>query len=317
MMDNRYRKYSEHLKEKHGAKTYKLPVNLPVSCPNRDGLLSHDGCIFCGEAAAGFESLSDQLSVEEQLRRNMAYIGKRYKAEKFIAYFQNFTNTYMPVEAFKERMESACLEGIVEICVSTRPDCLDERYLEALKSVSERKNVSVSVELGLQSVNYRTLDKLNRGHSLGEFIHGALLTRAYGFELGVHLILNLPWDDERDAVEAAKILSALKVGSVKLHSLYILRNTRLGDLYRQGKVSICSLEAYVERTCLFLEHLDPAVAVQRLAARAPEEKTLFCNWGMSWWKVRDAIEEALKERGTRQGSSFTYLENRAALKFDK
>jgi hypothetical protein len=312
-----YRRYSEYLKEKYGEKTYKLPVNLPVSCPNRDGIISNGGCIFCGEDAAGFEMLNLNLSVEEQLVKNKSYIGKKYNAKAFIAYFQNFTNTYMPLEAFKERMEDACIDGVVEICVSTRPDCLDEDYLDALKDVSERKGVSVSIELGLQSVNYRTLGKLNRGHSLAEFIYCVGMIKPYGFDIGAHLILNLPWDDNEDALEAAKILSALKIQTVKLHSLYVLENTVMGELYSKNEFEICSMDEYVDRVVLFLEKLDPEIAVQRLLARAPKEKTLFCNWGASWWKIRDMIEKKMTENNSWQGKEFGYLANRSVERFAK
>lgn len=314
-MEPIYRKYSEFLFEKYGQKTYKLPVNLPVGCPNRDGTLSTGGCIFCGEEAAGFEMLDSKLDVRDQLQRNKAYIGKKYHAELFIAYFQNFTNTYMPLSLFEKCMEEACMEGIVEICVSTRPDCLDEDYLDVLKAVSERHGISISIELGLQTVNYKTLAKLNRGHSVAEFIHGVGLIKPYGFDIGVHLILNLPWDDAADAVEAAKVLSALGVQSVKLHSLYVLAGTRLGELYAAQTFEICSMDEYIERVCLFLQYLDPKIAVQRFAARAPEDKTLFCNWDASWWKIRDLILEAMAAKNAWQGKKFDYLSNRAAERF--
>ena len=152
-----YRVYSEYLREKYGEKVYKLPVNLPVSCPNRDGYISFGGCIFCGENAAGFESLSNEMSVTAQLEKNAEYIGKKYGAKKFIAYFQNFTNTYMPVDMFEKYMREAADFGVVEIDVSTRPDCVNEKYLEILKSIKEDAGVEFSVELGLQTANYHPL----------------------------------------------------------------------------------------------------------------------------------------------------------------
>ncbi len=316
-MKQLYRRYSEYLKEKYGKKTYKLPVNLPVSCPNRDGNLSTGGCIFCGEDAAGFEMLSLNLSVEEQLNKNKNYIGKKYNAQAFIAYFQNYTNTYMPLETFKERMEEACIDGVVEICVSTRPDCIDEDYLDVLEDISRRNGVLISIELGLQSVNYKTLEKLNRGHSLAEFINCVGIIKPYGFDIGAHMILNLPWDDDRDAIEAAKVLSALKIQTVKLHSLYVLENTYLGDLYKNNEFDICTMGEYVDRVVLFLEKLDPEIAIQRLLARAPKEKTLFCNWDASWWKVRDLIEEKMIEKNVWQGKGYDYLVNRSVERFAK
>ena len=290
-MEALYRRYSDYLKEKYGEKTYKLPVNLPLSCPNRDGTISTGGCIFCGDDAAGFEMLDMRLSVQDQLLKNKRYIGKKYNAKAFIAYFQNFTNTYMPLETFKRRMEDACIEGIVEICVSTRPDCLDEDYLDVLKDISENRGISISIELGLQSVNHKTLKKLNRGHSLAEFIYCVGMIKPYDF--------------------------ALKIQTIKLHSLYVLETTLMGDLYRKNEFKICSMNEYVDRVILFLETLDPEIAIQRLLARAPKEKTLFCNWDTSWWKIRDTIEKKMTQDISWQGKKYDYLLNRSVERFNK
>src|SRR5690554_4550363 len=124
-----YKVYSQYLREKYGDKAYKIRVNLPVTCPNRDGTITHEGCTYCGEEGAGFENLSNKISVEEQMKSNISYIQKKYKAQKFIAYFQNFTNTYMPLEVFKKSMAEACIENVVELSISTRPDCIREEYL--------------------------------------------------------------------------------------------------------------------------------------------------------------------------------------------
>ena len=303
----RYNTYSDSLKKEYGEKVYKIPVNLPVTCPNRDGTLGHKGCIFCGDVATGFESLDNQLGVKEQLDKNIAYISKKYKAKKFIAYFQNFTNTYMPLSIFESRMKEACIEGVVEICVSTRPDCLDDAYLKVLKEIEANYNVKISIELGLQSINPTTLKKINRGHGVASFVDSALRTKAYGFKLCVHLIANLPWDSKEDFIEAGRLLSVLKVDYVKIHSLYILKNTVLGDAYEKGEFSIISPEDYVDRIATFIQVVSPHMVFQRLAARAPEELTLFCNWGMSWWKLKDMIDEALETRDIYQGALYDTL----------
>jgi len=303
----RYNTYSASLKKEYGEKVYKIPVNLPVTCPNRDGTLGNVGCIFCGDVATGFESLNNELSVKEQLEKNIAYISKKYKAKKYIAYFQNFTNTYMPLSLFEQRMREACIEGVVELCVSTRPDCLDDAYLKVLKDIGDTYGVTISIELGLQSINPTTLKKINRGHGVASFIDSALRTKAYGFKLCVHLIANLPWDSKEDFVEAGRVLSVLKVDYVKIHSLYILRDTVLGDAYEAGEFTIISPEEYVDRIASFIEVVSPDMVFQRLAARAPEELTLFCNWGMSWWKLKDMIDATLEERNIYQGALYDTL----------
>lgn len=314
-MNSRYRIYSHYLRNRYGAKVYKLPINLPVTCPNRDGNIGENGCIFCGKEGAGFEDLSNTLTVRDQLEININYISEKYKAQKFIAYFQNFTNTYLPLEKFQQYCQEACLPRIVELAISTRPDCLDESYLDFLYMLKENQGINISIELGLQTVNYHTLAKTNRGHTLAEFIDAVRRIKKRGLEVCTHLILNLPWDQMTDTVESAKILSALGVDQVKLHSLYIVKNTVLAKMYEEGQVTLWSKEEYVERVVAFLEYLDPNIVIQRLIGRAPEENTIFVNWNTSWWKIRDDIEALLEEKDTYQGKKFNYLNGSALRKF--
>lgn len=208
-----YYKYSDYLKEKYGEKVYKLPINLPITCPNR---LDGNGCSFCSEVGTGFEALASQVSVTEQLERTKILIEKKHKAKKYIAYFQNYTNTFMKLDVFQAYIcEAASCPDIVEISISTRPDCIQKEYLDVLKSISEKYQVAISIELGLQTVNYHTLDTINRGHGLAEYIDAVLMIQSYAFPICTHIILNLPGDSMRDAIESAKILSALKIDIVK------------------------------------------------------------------------------------------------------
>ena len=312
-LNNLYNAYSEYLKNKYGQKVYKLPINIPVTCPNRiDGGC---GCIYCGDVGAGFENLPGTFSVKEQLIKNREYIGKRYKAEKFIAYFQNFTNTYLPLETFKEYMWQAAEQDVCEIAVSTRPDCIRAEYLDILKEIKEKTGINITIELGLQSVNSHTLKKINRGHTLAEFIESVILIKSYGFEICTHIILNLPWDDIDDFIEGAKIISALRIDSVKLHALYIVKNTKMAQMYENGDFTICSNEEYKNRVISFLEYLSPDITIQRLLGRAPEEETIFSNWGTSWWKLKEEIEAEMENLNTYQGKNYNYLGGKAVKKF--
>ena len=310
-----YRPYGKYLQEKYGEKVYKLPVSLPLTCPNRDGCIGYGGCTFCGEEGGSFENLPKELSIKEQLNSNMDYISRRYNAKKFIPYFQNFSNTYMPLEDFKRCMEEAIVDNIVAISVSTRPDCIEDEYLEFLDELSKKHGIDIIIELGLQSVNYHTLEKINRGHGLAEFIDAVLRIKRFGFSICTHLILNLPWDDVTDVIESAKIISALGVDEIKLHSLYIVENTIMGKHYKNDEIEMISMDEYKERVISFLEYLNPDIVVQRILGRAPEEDTLFVNWDTSWWKIRDEIVEMMEERETRQGAKFDYLNGKALKKF--
>ncbi len=306
-----YNVYSDYLRNRFGEKVYKLPISLPITCPNRDGCLGTGGCIYCGEEGGSFENLSNTIPVREQVLRNMGYISKKYKAKKFISYFQSFTNTYMPLNLFKRCIEESIVDNVVGLSISTRPDCIRDEYLEFLSQVKDKYNLEITIELGLQTVNYHTLQIINRGHTLAEFIDAVLRNKKYGMRTCAHLILNLPWDDMTDVIENAKILSALAVEEVKLHALYIVEGTELGRMYKEGKVTLISKEEYEERVITFLEYLHEDTVIQRIIGRAPEENTLFVNWNESWWKIRDEIIEKMVERNTRQGIKCNYLNGKA------
>lgn len=309
-----YNKFSDYLKNRYGTKVYKLPLNLPVTCPNRDGNVGSTGCIFCGEEGAGFEILSAEMSVESQLEQNASYIGRNYGSNKFIAYFQNYSNTYLPLEIFKKNIVEACVRDVVAIYISTRPDCIADPYLEFLAQLKREKGLDIVLELGLQTVNYHTLEALKRGHSLAEFIDAVIRIKQYGLEACAHYITDLPMDDRLDVMEGAKILSALGVSQVKCHSLYILKGTELEKMYLEHRFEPVSMEEFIERTILFLEYLNPEIVLQRLIGRAPAERTVFCNWSTSWWKIQEAIESRMRERETFQGKKCTYLNGEERLK---
>lgn len=305
----RYQTYSGHLKELYGEKVYKLPVNLPVTCPNR---MDGDGCSFCGGVGTGFEAMSCETSVSEQLSRTKEKIAKRYKARKFIAYFQNYTNTFLPLNELEQYMiEAAQMEDIVGISISTRPDCITRNYLDCMKKISDEYGVKISVEYGLQTVNYKTLEKIDRGHSLAEYLDAVLMTAPYGFEICTHIILNLPGDDMRDVIETAKILSALPTKIVKLHSLYVPKGSRLYKEFEEGKVEMCSAQQYLERLVTFICYVRKDMVIERLFSRVPKEDASFSNWGISWWKLKDQFDEIMEENDLVQGCKADYLDGAA------
>ncbi len=303
---NVYNKYSDYLKNKYGEKVYKLTIGLPLTCPNRDGNVSTGGCTFCGDDGAGHEVKDRNATVKEQLLLNKEHISKKYKAKKFIAYYQNYSNTYMSIEDFKNYINQGLIEDIVEISVSTRPDCLMEEHLEYLKSVKDSKNINITIELGLQTTNYHTLEKINRGHSLAEFVDSVLRTKKYDFEVCVHLIPNLPYDNMTDVIEMAKMMSVLKVDFVKLHALFLVNGTKMSEEVEKGEIELLSLEDYKERVKVFLSYLSPDIYIQRIIGRAPKLETSFVNWSTSWWKIRDDIEAEMLRDNIYQGKYFNY-----------
>lgn len=316
MTNSVYNTFSEYLINRYGEKTYKLPVALLVSCPNRDGSCGIDGCTFCGEIGTGYENLPADMTVTEQIVANKAHIVPKYKATKFIPYLQNFSNTYMPLDRFTAYLEEAArAEGVVAVYIATRPDCIRDDYLQSMQDIAKKYRIDICVELGLQTVNYHTLDKINRGHSLAEFIDAILRVKKYGLQTCAHLILNLPWDTDRDAIEAAHIMSALQLDQVKLHALYIVKGTVMAEQYEKGELELIGRDEYQKRVILFLRHLSPNIVLQRVIGRAPAENTLFSNWSTGWFKIRDGIIRQMEEQGFKQGDCCDYLNGAALRKF--
>lgn len=301
MNNNPYYSVSEYYKDTYGEKVYKLPIKLSLTCPNRDGACGLGGCIFCSESGGSFENLPSFLTVNQQLEKNKDYIGSRYKAKKFIAYFQNFSNTYMSLEDFKEVIRACNKDYIVAISISTRSDCVSRDKLVFLDEFRRKTGIDITFELGLQTANYRSLDILNRGESLADYILAVNMLNEYKIRVCTHVILSLPWDDIRDVVETARIINALGVKEIKIHSLFIVRNTKLAQMYEENKIQMISKEEYENNVIEFLRYIDKDVAIARIVGRAPKEETIFCNWDTSWWKIRDEIIQTMNDKGIVQG----------------
>lgn len=301
MNNNPYYSVSEYYKDTYGEKVYKLPIKLSLTCPNRDGACGLGGCIFCSESGGSFENLPSFLTVNQQLEKNKDYIGSRYKAKKFIAYFQNFSNTYMGLEDFKEVIIACNKDYIVAISISTRSDCVSRDKLVFLDEFRRKTGIDITFELGLQTANYRSLDVLNRGESLADYILAVNMLNEYKIRVCTHVILSLPWDDIRDVVETARIINALGVKEIKIHSLFIVRNTKLAQMYQENKIQMISKKEYENNVIEFLRYIDKDVAIARIVGRAPKEETIFCNWDTSWWKIRDEIIQTMNDKGIVQG----------------
>lgn len=299
-----YNKFSDFLIRKYGRKIYKIPVNIPCGCPNRDGSKGYGGCIFCGDEAAGFETLEAAVPVGEQLRRNMEYIGPKYGADGFIAYFQNYSNTYLDFELFKKYMNEACDENVVALYISTRPDCIFDYHAEFLNELSLKRDIDIVVELGLQSTDDKTLEILNRRHTARDFFQSAAMLHEYGIEVCAHMITDIPFEDSGQVARSARMLSDAGINQVKGHSLYILKGTELGRMYEAGEFIMPDCSEFIDRTILFLRNLDESVVVQRLMGRAPADRTLFCNYGRSWRSVIDEVKETMRITGVRQGDLY-------------
>ncbi len=301
MSQRKFYAYSNYLIDKYGAKTYKCPIHIPSTCPNRDGTLGYDGCAFCSEKGTGFESLHHNVDVSSQIEHSRKKMKKRYKAQKFIGYFQNYTNTYMPLHEFINYIDEALTCDLVGIDIATRPDTLPDAYLEALYKIKEDNKINITFELGLQIANDVTLKEIQRGHTVADYVQTAQRIKAYGFELCTHLILNLPETSMEDVVYTAQIVNSVGTECVKLHSLYVAKGSLYEKMYHEGRLHIGSVDEYVQRVVLFLCYLNPEIAIARFVSRIPEEESVFSNWDKSWWHIYNQIITVLDTQELHQG----------------
>lgn len=290
---------SEYLKRRYNARVHRLVIDAGFTCPNRE---KSGPCIFCDPTGSGFNALHD-LSIREQVLKQREWAMKKYNATKFIAYFQSFSNTYAPVDVLRERYSEALVDdSIVQLAISTRPDCVPEEVLELLDEFKTK--VDVSLELGLQTINPKTLRILRRGHGVAEFIDAVLRAKKHGLEVVAHVIVDLPWDELEDVIDTAKTLSYLGVDGVKMHSLYVVEDSPLGEMFKEGAFQPVSFEEFLERTIAFLEHLSPNIVIHRLISDPPKTGTLFARWGLSKWQIINTVETELERRNTFQGAKF-------------
>lgn len=301
---DRYYTYNQYLINRFHEKTYKLPINIAVTCPNRDGTIGVGGCTFCSEQGTGFEASCNNVPICDQLAQAKERVIKRYKARKFIAYFQNYTNTYLPLETLLGYLEDASQSDIVGIDIATRPDMVSNTYLEAIASFRQFKDIEITFEIGLQIANDRILKEINRGHSVSVFEDAVKRIKSYGFKVGVHLILNLPSSTIEDIAITTTLLNTLDIDIVKLHSLYISKDSTMGQQYLEGKISVGNVDDYIQRVLYFITHAKPTIAISRLVSRIPEKDSLFSNWDMSWWKIYNQILEQLETNDLFQGDEY-------------
>lgn len=303
-MDRLYYRYSEYLFNQYGQKVYKIPLNISSSCPNRNGTKSRDGCIFCAPDGSGHENMTDDTDIYIQYNTMRKILEKKYKASKYIAFFQSYSNTYMPFEKFKYYMQTAAhLDSCVALSISTRPDCIQDNYLEFLNDLKREYNIDICIEIGLQSSNDHTLEILNRHHTVEDAVIAAEKIKKAGFELCIHVISDLPWDDKKDILNTANLVNKMQTDSLKIHSLYIAKDTMLQKMHEEGKLSLLTLDEYIERTILLLENINKNIAIQRLVSRVTENLSVYCTWNMSWRKIVDIIEKTLIAKNSYQGKN--------------
>ncbi len=298
----RYNHLNTYYKNKFGERTLKICIDAGFTCPNRDGSLSYEGCIFCSEKGSGELIKFSNLNITKQVQNFLnSYRGKR--ANKFIVYFQNFTNTYDSVPNLKAKYDAALVDDrIAGLSVATRPDCITEEIAVLLESYSKKYNVSV--ELGLQTSNNKIGNLINRCYSSNQFTNAVKILRKHNIEVIAHMMIGLPTETFEDIKNTVEFINVHDIQGLKIHSTYIVKNTVLANLYYKNKYIPITLDYYLNNLAYVITHLRPDIIIHRISGDAPKDLLVAPEWNLHKKWVLNGFEKLLKEQDLWQGKYY-------------
>ncbi|HEV3144595.1 MAG TPA: TIGR01212 family radical SAM protein [Gemmataceae bacterium] len=311
--DRPYYAFSRFLREKFGARVYRVSIDAGFTCPNVDGSVTTGGCVFCDNRSFSPNRRLPRQTVRAQVEHGVEILHHRYGAEKFLAYFQAGTNTYAPVEKLRRLYDEALQHpAMVGLMIGTRPDCVPEPVLQLLEGYAKER--WVCLELGLQTIHDRSLDWMNRGHHYDAFVDAMSRAKGRGVDLCAHVILGLPGEAHDDMLATARACASFGLDAVKIHNLHVVRDTPMEQMYYAGEVPMFQFQEYVELVCDFLELLPPQMVIHRLNGDAPPDYLVAPQWCLEKGRILQAIEAEFARRGTRQGSRYRPEETAPAAK---
>ena len=298
----RYNSFNRVLKGTFAARVHKVGVRMDFTCPNRDGRVATGGCTYCNNAGHTPRGFHPGMSVKEQLEQGTEAIRRRHRAEKFIAYFQSYTNSYGPVSKL-ERLYREALDfpGVVGLAIATRPDCVPDDVLDLVAGLA--RHTYLWLELELESMHDKTLQWVNRGHGLREFLDAVERSKARGLRVCTHLILGFPTESREEILQTPALLNRAGIDGEKLHNLHVIKNTVLEQIYLSGAFELFGREAYVALAVDFLERLAPEIVIHRLTGETYRELTVAPDWSINKIGVLNAIHEELERRDSWQGKA--------------
>ncbi|MCF8091588.1 MAG: TIGR01212 family radical SAM protein [Desulfotignum sp.] len=299
----RYTDYNSYLRGLFGERVQKIAVDAGLTCPNRDGRLSDQGCIYCNARGSGTGAFARGMGIKEQIEAGKIPMMKKYKAKKFMAYFQSFSNTYTSVDHMRQMYDAAfSCDGVVGMAIGTRPDCIDEAKMDLIASYARR--YLVWLEYGLQSVHDVTLTSINRGHGLKDFEKAVAMTRGRGIHICAHVILGLPGETREMMLQTARYLAESGIHGIKIHLLYVIKDTLLDHLFLSGKYQPMEQAAYVETVCDFLELLPKDIVIQRITGDPRSSELRSPAWAGRYRETFNLIQQALAHRDSFQGRKY-------------
>lgn len=305
--NRRFNAYANYFKQEFGERVQKLSIDAGFTCPNRDGSVGVGGCTYCNNDAFNPSYCLPQKPVEQQIKEGIEFHSNRYRrANKYLAYFQAYSNTYGGLSDLKEKYEQALkFPEVIGLVIGTRPDCINEELLKYFKELSEK--YYLIVEYGIESCYDKTLLRINRGHTYQQAVDAIQLTADYGIKTGAHMIIGLPGESRKEILEEAEILSKLPLSNIKFHQLQIIKGTQMEIEYKQSpeNFNFFELDEYVEFMIDFLENLNPSFVVERFAGEVPPRFLAGPGWGLIRNdQILNLIEKRLEERNTWQGRLF-------------
>jgi uncharacterized protein len=296
----RYHTYGRFLKERFGCRVYKVSVDGGFGCPNRDGTVATGGCTYCNNDSFRPKSATRLKPVAEQVQEGSDFLRRRYGAEKFIVYFQPFSNTHAPLATLIPLYEAALQHpDVVGLSLGTRPDCIDEEKISWLERLA--RTHFVTLEYGLQSIYDDTLARINRGHTFQCWLDAMNRTRDRGIWLCTHLILGFPWETREQMLHAADVISDKGLNFLKLHHLHVVRGTAMANEYGISPFRLPELEEYADLVVDFVERLNPQIYLERLFGTAPADQLIGPLWGKSRAEIQRHIDQRFAARNARQG----------------
>ncbi len=307
MLSERVHTYGQWLKSKHGERVHKIALDVGFTCPNRDGSKGMGGCTFCNNASFSPNGRDRQTAapLAEQFESGRRGIDRCTRAKKYLAYFQAYTNTYGAVAELKRQYDQAlAMDGVIGLSIGTRPDCVPDAVLDLLSDYRQR-GLEIILELGLQSAFDATLDRVNRGHGIKEYIHSCQAARKRGIPVCTHLIVGLPGEDARHCMESLNIVLDIGTDGLKLHPLHVVKHTLLAKQWRQGEYAPLTREDYIGIAADLIERTPWDIVYHRITGTAPADLLLAPAWCSQKWPVINALDTELRRRNSRQGDSHT------------
>jgi radical SAM protein (TIGR01212 family) len=302
----RYNSYNTYLKNKYGQRIQKVTVDAGFTCPNRDGMVASGGCIYCNNDSFNPGYNDPTKSVRQQIDEGTEFLRRRYGVEKFVVYFQPYSNTYASLDKLKQLYEEAlALPEVIGLTIGTRPDCVDEAKISYLESLAT--DYDITIEYGLESIYDDSLKRINRGHDYQSFLDAIELTRNRGIKIGTHIILGFPWENREQWLHESHVLSKLHFDFLKIHQLHIVKDTVMEKQHKRSPYRLFTLTEYVDTVVAFLENLNPKIVIQRLAGEAPKPMLVAPKWGKRNSEVIRFITNKLEEKDTWQGKFYKEL----------